>query len=200
MCAKKTIKGDILEKARELFNRDSWAEVSLRKIAADLGVSDGNLRYHYRTKEEIVLQLFSAMTEEMALVIFEAEKELDQLSSNFKAMFRIMYKFRFLFLESYFIKQSYPSYAILFGQLQDSRQALFIDEFNRLKAEGQLSSAFSDQQYEMLFEQLFIISDSWLKYLLPEDSEQVEERIEHYAQLCYALLIPYMSSPSAAAE
>lgn len=192
MCAKKNIKAEILDKARELFNQHSWSAVSLRKIAAALGVSDGNLRYHYKTKEEIVLQLFMAMTGEMSWEIEQAERHLEGLTRNFKRMFAIMFRYRFLFIESYFIKRSYESYAILFEQLQESRKSFFTDEFDRLKAEGLLSTDCSEEQYEMLFEQLFIISDSWIKYIGPEEVDQLEERMDHYAKICYALVVPYM--------
>ena len=46
----------------------------------------------------------------------------------------------------------------------------------------------------MLFEQIFIISDSWIKYLEFNDEAYVTEKIKHYSYVCYALLIPYMVS------
>lgn len=192
MCAKKSIKADILDCARTLFNQESWSAVSLRRIASELKVSDGNLRYHYRTKEEIVLNLFTAMTTEMAVIIHESERSLDGLNRNFLKIFRIMYRYRFLFIESYFIRRSYESYAILFDQLQESRRDLFAEAFEELRDSGELSSAFSNEQYDKLFEQLFILSDNWIKYLDGDEADYVEAQITHYADLCQALLLPYV--------
>lgn len=192
MCAKKNVQVLISNQARELFNEQSWSSVSLRKIAAAVGMSDGNLRYHFKTKEELVLHLFSEMTAEMAVVIQNRGEDLGALSENFERMFRIMYRYRFLFVESHFIKKAYDSYAILFKQLEDSRRLLFITEFNVLKEQGVLASTFSEEQYETLFEQIFIISDSWMKYLESDADAYVDERIKHYADLCNALMIPYM--------
>lgn len=193
MCAKKNIKNLILETSRDLFNEHSWSDTSLRKIASSLSISDGNLRYHFKTKEDIVVGLFKQMSEEMLVVIDDKSEDLLDSTHDFERIFRVMYRYRFLFLESYFIKKAYCSYAELFSQLEMSRRQLFEAEFNKLKDRGVLSSAFSPVQYEMLFEQIFIISDSWLKYILNDAPSHVNERIAHYARLCTSLLLPYMN-------
>lgn len=192
MCAKKNIKLEILQASRELFNHNSWSKTSIRKIAAKLNISDGNLRYHYKTKEEIVLDLFSEMTEEMMVEINKEESSNKNSALQFKPIFEIMYKYRFFFLESYFIKKEYESYVILFNQLEDSRRQLFIDKFNHFKTKGILSQDFSDEQYEMLFEQFFILTDSWIKYIITEDTNVINQKINHYSKLCHTLFVPYM--------
>ncbi len=191
MCAKKNIKQEILDTARELFNKESWSKISIRKIANKLSISDGNLRYHFKTKEEIVLDLFIEMTQEMMMVITNSQRNDEGFGLKFKEIFVIMYKYRFLFLESYFIKKEYESYTILFNQLEESRKHLFLEEFDKLKIKGVLSQNFTEEQYEMLFEQIFILSDSWIKYIVTEDDNVVEQKINHYSELCNALIVPY---------
>lgn len=191
MCAKKNTRSRILSQAIELFNEKAWSQVSLRQIAAALNMSDGNLRYHFKTKEELVLDAFTAMTTEMAVEIEKGYEGMDVLQERFADMFAIMHTYRFLFTESFFIKKAYPSYAVLFNQLEESRRQLFMDEFNTLKEQGILSKEYSDEQYEMLFEQLFIISDNWIRYLEGAETDYVRNRIQHYAYLCYSLLVPY---------
>jgi AcrR family transcriptional regulator len=51
---KSDLKGMILETARQLFNQRGYNEVSMRDISKTLGISVGNLTYHYRKKEELV--------------------------------------------------------------------------------------------------------------------------------------------------
>lgn len=51
---KKDLKSEILVKARELFNTNGYNEVSMRNIADALGISVGNLTYHFKRKEDLV--------------------------------------------------------------------------------------------------------------------------------------------------
>lgn len=51
---RKDLKSEILETARELFNIRGYNEVSMRSIADALGISVGNLTYHFKKKEDLV--------------------------------------------------------------------------------------------------------------------------------------------------
>ncbi|MDL2237962.1 TetR/AcrR family transcriptional regulator [Christensenellaceae bacterium OttesenSCG-928-K19] len=51
---KKGIKTKILETAIKLFGEQGYNQVSMRDIAGELGISVGNLTYHYKRKEDLV--------------------------------------------------------------------------------------------------------------------------------------------------
>lgn len=51
---KKDLKAEILSTAKELFNTRGYNEVSMRNIADALGISVGNLTYHFKKKEDLV--------------------------------------------------------------------------------------------------------------------------------------------------
>ena len=48
----------ILDTTLELFNRFGEPNVSTTLISAELGISPGNLYYHYPAKEELITKLF----------------------------------------------------------------------------------------------------------------------------------------------
>jgi AcrR family transcriptional regulator len=48
----------ILEVTLELFNRFGEPNVSTTLISAELGISPGNLYYHYPAKDELINSLF----------------------------------------------------------------------------------------------------------------------------------------------
>ena len=50
----KDLKAEILHTAGELFHHDGYNEVSMRAIAEAMGISVGNLTYHFKRKEELV--------------------------------------------------------------------------------------------------------------------------------------------------
>jgi len=51
----------ILDASRELFNAKGYASTTLAEIAASVGIAEGNLWYHFRTK----LDLVAALEEEL---------------------------------------------------------------------------------------------------------------------------------------
>jgi len=53
----------ILKAALTLFNERGEAHVSLAQIAGRLGISEGNLWYHFRTKRDLVAALFTELEE-----------------------------------------------------------------------------------------------------------------------------------------
>lgn len=56
----------ILECALLLFNQQGEPNVSTLEIATELGISPGNLYYHFHGKEPLVLALFERFQEELA--------------------------------------------------------------------------------------------------------------------------------------
>ena len=92
----------ILKTALELFNEAGTAAVSTNHIADALGMSPGNLYYHFRNKEEIIRALFEQQ--------FDAWDRLYQLSGDslptlgdlqgfVRATFVVSWGYRFIYRE-----------------------------------------------------------------------------------------------------
>src|SRR5439155_24921871 len=56
----------ILEASLALFNQDGLAAGSTHRIAAELGISSGNLHYHFKAKQLIVGGLFRRFEERLS--------------------------------------------------------------------------------------------------------------------------------------
>lgn len=54
----------IIKAAVELFNRDGVTNVSLRSIANSIGISVGNLTYHFRKKEDLIAEIVMRLTKD----------------------------------------------------------------------------------------------------------------------------------------
>ena len=52
-----TTRERILEAARRLFNQKGYAATTVAEIAASIGISQGNLTYHFPTKRDLVTEL-----------------------------------------------------------------------------------------------------------------------------------------------
>ena len=66
--ASQQTKTNIIQKATELFNESGTASLSMNALAEALGISAGNLRYHYKNKEEVVSAIQEQRTEEQEML------------------------------------------------------------------------------------------------------------------------------------
>ena len=89
----------ILEAARELFNETSTQSATTNHIAKAMGISPGNLHYHYKNREEIVRLLYIKMRKEMTPSVEELPKCIAALHEHEKLVTDIQWRYRFFFKE-----------------------------------------------------------------------------------------------------
>ena len=103
-------KQEIVSAAIDLFNRDGYNEVSVKDISESLGISPGNLTYHYPTKNELLNTIFDKMYSEMEGAFELGDSfglcEMDDLLRGFLAF---QQRYVFFFLDLTEILRTYPA-------------------------------------------------------------------------------------------
>jgi AcrR family transcriptional regulator len=94
---------DILETALKLFNESNTQTATTNHIAKAMGISPGNLHYHYKNREEIIRKLYIQLREEMSLPIAELPKTIEALNEHEKLLIEVQWKYRFFFRELLFL-------------------------------------------------------------------------------------------------
>ena len=92
----------ILATALRLFNESGTASVSTNHIADALGISPGNLYYHFRNKEEIIRALFEqqfARWDEPNSLPADSPPTLADLQQIVRATFITAWEYRFMYRE-----------------------------------------------------------------------------------------------------
>jgi|SRR5664279_918280 len=89
----------ILDTTLDLFNRFGEPNVSTTLISAEVGISPGNLYYHYPAKEELVTKLFdrydAALTE--LLRAADGVANVEDAWLFFHMLFELIWDYRFLY-------------------------------------------------------------------------------------------------------
>ncbi|ROV55977.1 TetR/AcrR family transcriptional regulator [Neisseria chenwenguii] len=91
----------IINASLALFNEEGERNISTNHIAANLGISPGNLYYHFRNKDEIIVQLFNRYSEALleylqnAVLPTNVEESIDYMAS----VYDVMWDYRFLFTD-----------------------------------------------------------------------------------------------------
>lgn len=90
----------ILEISLAMFNVQGEPNVTTNHIADELGISPGNLYYHYRNKENIVENIFTrfeARMDEALLVPADRLPNLEDVWLQLHMVFQCMWDYRFLY-------------------------------------------------------------------------------------------------------
>jgi AcrR family transcriptional regulator len=89
----------ILEVTLELFNRFGEPNVSTTLISGELGISPGNLYYHYPAKEELINSLFNRFEAALNELLNASDGVRDVEDAWFflHSLFELIWQYRFLY-------------------------------------------------------------------------------------------------------
>ena len=89
----------ILEVTLELFNRFGEPNVSTTLISAELGISPGNLYYHYPAKDELINSLFDRYEKALNELLNASDNVRDVEDAWFfmHTLFELIWQYRFLY-------------------------------------------------------------------------------------------------------
>jgi AcrR family transcriptional regulator len=89
----------ILEVTLELFNRFGEPNVSTTLISAELGISPGNLYYHYPAKDELINTLFDRYERALGELLQAADgvENVEDAWFFFHSLFELIWQYRFLY-------------------------------------------------------------------------------------------------------
>jgi AcrR family transcriptional regulator len=133
----------ILECALKLFNQQGEPNVSTLDLANELGISPGNLYYHFHGKEPLILGLFERFQAELAPLLDPPEHA--QLAAEDYWLFlhlivERLAQYRFLFQDLSNLAGRLPKLARGIRNLLNSLKRTLASLLARLKAEGQVVS------------------------------------------------------------
>ena len=89
----------ILDTTLDLFNRFGEPNVSTTLISAELGISPGNLYYHYPAKDELITKLFDRYDTALTELLRAADdvKDIEDAWLFFHVLFELIWAYRFLY-------------------------------------------------------------------------------------------------------
>jgi AcrR family transcriptional regulator len=176
-----TTKDRILEAALNLFNERGTDNVTTNHIAEALGMSPGNLYYHYRNKAEIVRALFARIQAEWAVnyaVPPATMPSIPMMEAMVAGNFDIQARYRFFFRDLTLLLNADPDLAALYRANRE--QGIGNTKFLvNLFASVGVVNPMSDEELDDLAQLLWLVGDFWLVFkdtggaeFSPADKEQ----------------------------
>jgi len=188
--ASQQTKEKIIQKAISIFNVKGTGAISLNALAEEIGISAGNLQYHYRNKEKIVRAILEVMYEDWNQVYQEMvvpSFTSDTLRHVLEINFQLVWKYRFFYRELNALLRNDKSLAKRYAAIQEERLAEQEMMMKHMITPGGTQPMSKSELHNMVVIG-WVLSNSVLSYIESTGrtvdetamNEAVEVLIQHY--------------------
>ena len=186
----------ILNASLELFNQHGERAMTTNHIAAYLGISPGNLYYHFRNKEEILERLMQAYGEELdsRFAMPAGQITLEMMFGYMDSVLALLWRYRFLYINLAELLQRDPTLRDTYGATQARFGGRIEALLDALRQDGTL--ALSDDEVPDLAELLRLVVVSELNYqqVVAAGKPITEASVYRGVLHVLALMRPYFSA------
>ncbi len=156
----------ILAAALELFNQQGERKVTTNHIAAHLGMSPGNLYYHFKNKQEIIFELFLSYelyVDTNLQVPTNRQLTVEDKLNYLQKVFQGLWEFRFIHRDMEHLllseEQLHSRYREFFRRCQKNTKEIYLG----LREAGIIE--ITNQNLEGLALNTWIVVTSWFSFL-----------------------------------
>ena len=190
-------KDKIIATAIDLFNVHGTKAISTNHIAKEMGISPGNLYYHFRSKNDIIRSISDNFSNELGSVFKIQLDTISDFSSNltslFNRFFKIQQSYQFLFLEGVHLTK------------QDSRVLDNYTKLRRLINKGyhdllsnlvkiKIMKRQSLNIIDDLLDAQWIIMWYWINHTILDRNTYDDSQIKKGIKLSFSIIKPQLTS------
>ena len=186
----------IVEVAVGLFNDKGTGAVSTNHIAEAAAISPGNLYYHYRNKQEIILAAYK-----QALIAYDdvweragtAEPTPETMYRLLQDTFGTQWRYRFLQRELPALVRRDEALRRLYRETQERRLAFYRRLVAGWVASG-LTEPIDDRRLDDLVTASWVVGDQWVTYLESMGCAGDETEVRRGARLVLEVFRPHFTA------
>lgn len=186
--------------ARTLFNEQGIRSITTRHIAASMGISPGNLHYHFKHTEDVVTALFEQLKKKYDKIIDEVQQvsltQLDDLVPIFNILYDQINNYRFLFIHFVEISIWIPEIKKDYQQLLLRREEEFKNWLDALTKQGVIVN-LADKTREGIIKKLFIVADFWISHNALYKQYTGDEARQDFVSTLRSVLSPFVNTTKA---
>jgi AcrR family transcriptional regulator len=187
-------RAEILKAALTLFNGRGTAAVSTNHISAELGISVGNLYWHFRDKDAIVRALYEEQVrkhDELWTSPKTEHEAIDVAIRGLRRSFAIAWDYRFLYRELASLIRADSELRKMYASARELRRRelrAFLRSFVEL---GVLRAPENEALAAQLEDLAWMTTSFWLPHLELRDGVLTKRTAMEGARAVMALFLPY---------
>ena len=161
-------KTKILYVSSRLFFEHGIANVRLQQIADEAQISVGNLAYHYKNKEAIVIAIYDTVFVEFnQLLDGEIQTQnLDDFDKSIKILYKFNIQYNFCFINVWEIARNYPQLQQQWETINNSLLSIINKRLNIYSQQGIIKAEPFKGAYKLLSQQLLMSILTWIPFQL----------------------------------
>jgi AcrR family transcriptional regulator len=190
-------KDKILETARDLFNQKGTRSVTTNHIAEAVGISPGNLYYHFRNKEDIIRAIFEQLTAhglEQYGQVLQAYPPgtLESMEQTFSMIQEFNWRYRFFKRELTALIMQDPQLKTRFHEVNRLQLAVIGQSLSQAMQRGLLRH-LAEKDLALLTEEVWLVTLFWLNYLEVGGEEINQQTLGRGNAMLRNILMNYLS-------
>ncbi len=148
----------ILSTALRLFNQFGVDRVPVYKIAAEIGISPGNLTYHFPRKQDIIYQLIDNLEAEASQVLKSKRNPgTVELAEYLIRLFRLMWRHHFFFESLTYLTATDEKISLSHERIRDVAQSGSVQRIQDAMAAGDIPPVEAPTTPKILAENMWAV-------------------------------------------
>jgi AcrR family transcriptional regulator len=185
----------ILATALEMFNAEGEPSVATTSIAFEMGISPGNLYYHYHSKEAIVADLFAAFRHDIETTLAAPNERLPNAEDCWlflHLVFEAIWKYRFIYRDINDLVARYRVIETQFRRILAHKIRVAEQILGGLVKSGQMKA--TPAEIATLAENIVLVASYWMSFANARDPRAVDDgkTLARGAFHVIALAAPYL--------
>ncbi|MBV1931425.1 MAG: TetR/AcrR family transcriptional regulator [Porticoccaceae bacterium] len=164
--SKPSTKQRILDATLMLFNTLGTPTVSTNHVALELGISPGNLYYHYKNKDQLIEQLFAQYEEELRPLLKQTSSEQQTIEDIWFFLhlgFELALQYRFIYQDTDYIISKCPSLGPKYRRVLEKLNDTLLHLLKQLSLRGTLAVS-SETLLRDLGLTMLLICTQWISF------------------------------------